>query len=61
MRYAINKEDEKIEMCLTGEIAKCDIYNSNVKGRKGEQRIEHWYHHEKTTIECENWYGPMSE
>lgn len=61
MRYALNPEKEKIEVSYSGEIAKCDICNSKVKGRKGEQRIEHWYHHEKATIDCDNWYEPMSE
>ena len=61
MRYALNTDSEKIEVSYSGEIARCGICNSNVKGRKGEQRIAHWYHHEKSTIDCDNWYEPMSE
>lgn len=61
MRYALNTNNEKVEVSYSGEIARCGICNSYVKGRKGEQRIEHWYHHEKTTIDCDNWYEPMSE
>ena len=61
MRYALNQKEDKIEVSHSGEIAKCEICNSKVKGRKGEQRIKHWYHHEKTTIDCDNWHEPISE
>jgi len=61
MRYALNKEKDKVEVSFSGELAKCEICDSNVKGRKGEQRIKHWYHHEKKTVDCDNWYEPISE
>ena len=61
MRYALNIDKDKIEVNFSGELAKCGNCNSNVKGRKGEQRIKHWYHHKKKTIDCDNWYEPISE
>lgn len=61
MRYALNKENNKIEVSFSGELAKCGICGSNVKGRKGEQRVKHWYHHEKKTIDCDNWHEPIFE
>ena len=61
MRYALDKNDKKIEVCYSGELAKCEICKSQVKGRKGEQRIKHWYHHERKTIDCDNWHEPITE
>ena len=48
-------------MSHSGEMAKCEICYSNVKGRKGEQRIKHWYHYERKTIDCDDWHEPISE
>ena len=61
MRYALNKKKDRIEVSFSGELAKCEICDFNVKGRKGDQRIKHWYHHEKKTIDCDNWYERISE
>ena len=61
MRYALDKENNKIEVSYSGELAKCEICNSKVKGRKGEQRIKHWYHFETKIIDCDNWYEPITE
>ena len=61
MRYALDKENNKIEVSFSGELAKCGICNSNVKGRKGEQRIKHWYHQKKKTVDCDDWYEPITE
>lgn len=61
MRYAIDKNKNRIEVNYSGEIAKCEICNSSVKGRKGEQRIKHWYHHERKTIDCDNWHEPITD
>lgn len=61
MRYAINDKNEKIEVSFSGEVAVCEICKVNVKGRKGEQRIKHWYHHEAKRIDCDDWHEPISE
>jgi competence protein CoiA len=61
MRYALDDKNNRIEVSSSGELGICEICNSNVKGRKGEQRVKHWYHHERKTIDCDNWHEPISE
>ena len=61
MRFAIDENKNKIEVGHSGEFAECEICNSKVKGRKGKQRIKHWYHYEKRTIDCDNWHEPITQ
>jgi len=61
MRYAINEHNERIEVSYSGEIALCEICRSKIKGRKGEQRIKHWWHYKRKTIDCDDWSEPISE
>jgi len=61
MRYALNDKKEKIEVSFSGELAVCEICKANVKGRKGEQRIKHWYHYKNKRTDCDDWHEPISE
>ncbi len=61
MRYAINEQRERIQVSYSGQIAFCEICKSKVKGRKGDQRIKHWWHYKRKTIDCDNWSESISE
>ncbi len=58
MRFAINKNNDRIEVEKSGQRAFCPDCNSIVIGRNGIIRPKHWYH--KTSIECDSWYEPMT-
>jgi competence protein CoiA len=59
MKFALNENDEKIEVSNSGQIGKCKDCGSIVIGRKGNVRPKHWYH--KTKKECDIWYEPTTE
>lgn len=59
MRYAYDEQNEKIEVSVSGERARCPDCGSVVIGKKGSFKIEHWSH--KAKNECDSWYEPITE
>lgn len=58
MRYAINKDNKKIEVSFSGEKARCPDCNSIITGKKGLFKVEHWSHIAKNN--CDSWHEPIT-
>ena len=58
MRYAVNSNNERIEVQYSGQRATCESCKQVVIGRKGEIRPPHWSH--KSLNDCDSWYEPIT-
>jgi competence protein CoiA len=58
MRFALNENNEKIEVSESGQIAKCPSCDSIVIGKFGEFNRKHWSHKIK---DCDSWYEPITD
>lgn len=58
MRFAIDTDNNRIEVTQSGQRALCPDCNNVVIGRKGLIRPKHWYH--KTSQDCDSWYEPIT-
>lgn len=59
MRYANNKNGNKIEVSFSGERAICPDCGSEVHGRKGRIRAAYWKH--PNNSDCDRWYEPITQ
>ncbi|MFD0762708.1 competence protein CoiA [Lutibacter aestuarii] len=58
MRFALNKDDIKIEVNKSGEKGICPTCKSEVIGKYGEIRTKHWSHKVK---DCDDWHEPITD
>lgn len=58
MRFALDKDNNKIEVSSSGQRALCACCESEVIGRYGKIRPPHWYH--KSLLDCDSWYEPIT-
>lgn len=58
MRFALNDNNEKIEVSESRQVARCPGCNSIVIGKKGDFKKKHWSHKVK---DCDNWYEPITD
>lgn len=58
MRFAIDTNNNKIEVTQSGQRALCPDCNNVVIGRNGSIRPKHWYH--QTSQDCDSWYEPIT-
>ena len=58
MRYALNKDNEKIEVKLSGQRALCPGCMKEVTGKVYSKKKNHWAH---LKADCDKWYEPLSD
>lgn len=58
MRFALDINNNRIEVSNSGEIATCPTCKSEVIGKRGKIRSKHWSHKIKN---CDKWHEPITE
>jgi len=59
MRFAKNKNGDKIKVSFSGEKAICRDCDSEVFGRKGRIRVPYWTH--RNNADCDSWNEPITK